>query len=63
MNAEQYAAAIMNYAKDAQNSLEGYPSGFLYEWESDMMDGKRRALEDLIEFLHDLNKAHDIFVS
>ena len=63
MNTEQYAAAIMNYAKDAQNSLEGYSSGFLYEWEVDMMEGKRRALEDLIDFFHDLNKAQGISLS
>ena len=63
MNTEQYAAAVMNYAKDAQNSLESYSSGFIYEWEVDMGEGKRRALEDLIDFLHDLNKAHDISVS
>ena len=63
MNTEQYAAAVMNYAKDAQNSLEGYSSGFLYEWEVDMMEGKRRALEDLIDFLHDLNKAQGISLS
>ena len=63
MNTEQYAAAVMNYAKDAQNSLEGYSSGFLYEWEADMEEGKRRALEDLIDFLHDLNKANGISIS
>ena len=63
MNTEQYAAAVMNYAKDAQNSLEVYSSGFLYEWEADMGEGKRRALEDLIDFLHDLNKAQGISLS
>ena len=63
MNTEQYAAAVMNYAHDAKNSLEGYSSEFIYEWEVDMGEGRRRALEDLIDFLHDLNKAHDIFVS
>ena len=63
MNTEQYAAAVMNYAKDAQNTLEAYSSELIYEWETDMMEGKRGALEDLIDFLHDLNKAHDISVS
>ena len=63
MNTEQYAAAIMNYAKDAQNSLEAYSSEFIYEWETDMGEGKRRALEDLIDFLHDLNKAQGISLS
>lgn len=58
MNTEQYAAAVMNYAHDAKNSLDGY--SFLDDWETDMMDGRRRALEDLIEFLHDLNKANSI---
>lgn len=63
MNTEQYAAAVMNYAKDAQNSLEAYSAEFIYEWETDMGEGKRRALEDLIDFLHDLNKANNISVS
>ena len=66
MNTEQYAAAVMNYAKDAQNSLDDYScdsSCFWGVWGVDMMEGKRGALEDLIEFLHDLNKAHDISVS
>ena len=61
MNTEQYAAAIMNYAKDAQNTLEVDSSEFIYEWETDMGEGKRRALEDLINFLHDLNKANGIY--
>ena len=63
MNTEQYAAAVMNYAKDAQNTLEVDSSEFIYEWETDMGEGKRRALEGLIDFLHDLNKVHDISVS
>lgn len=63
MNTEQYAAAVMNYANDAKNSLEGYSSEFIYEWEVDMGEGRRRALEDLIEFLHDLNKANSISIS
>ena len=63
MNTEQYAAAIMNYAKDAQNSFEAYSAEFIYEWETDMGEGKRRALEDLIDFLHDLNKANGISIS
>ena len=63
MNTEQYAAAVMNYAKDAQNTLEVDSSEFLYEWEADMGEGKRRALEDLIDFLHDLNKAQGISLS
>lgn len=53
----------MNYAKDAQNSLESDSSGFIYEWEVDMGEGKRRALEGLIDFLHDLNKANSISIS
>ena len=61
MNTEQYAAAVMNYAKDAQNSLEAYSAEFIYEWETDMGEGKRRALEGLIDFLHDLNKANGVY--
>ena len=63
MNTEQYAAAVLNYAKDAQSSLEAYSAEFIYEWETDMGEGKRRALEDLIDFLHDLNKANGISIS
>ena len=63
MNTEQYAAAVMNYAKDAQNTLEVDSSEFIYEWETDMGEGKRRALEGLIDFLHDLNKANSISIS
>lgn len=62
MNTEQYAAAVMNYAKDAQNSLEAYSLGSFTSGKR-TWEGKRIALEDLIDFLHDLNKAHDISVS
>ena len=66
MNTEQYAAAVMNYANDAKNSLDDYSSDsscFWGVWGADMMEGKRRALEDLIDFLHDLNKANGISIS
>ena len=58
MNVEEYAAAVMNYAIDRLDNEKGVSN--YYDYEADISTGVMRALDDLIDFLKELNTTNNI---
>ena len=69
MNTEQYAAAVMKYATERLDNVKGvrrrydYKDNgvrYDYDYEADLATGVMRALDDLIDFLKELNSTNNI---